>query len=102
MNSTLSFCKFFKKSLKLVLLALVALPMLSKAQNLPNKLEVNRSLPISYPASWGNLRTAASATCPTNPVTLAGQDTLGNAVANGHTFACNTSPFFVYVPIVSG
>lgn len=84
---------------------LLILPTLLKAQSsfrIPAKPEINRSEPISYPANWGNLKTTATATCPTNPVGLAGQDTLGNAVANGHTFACNNTPFFIYVPVVSG
>jgi len=105
MNSTLSFCKSFKRGLRLFLLMLVLLPALLKAQNssrIPDKLEVNRLTPVSYPVSWGNLKTTATATCPTNPVGLAGQDTLGNAVSNGQIFACNNTPFYIYVPIVSG
>ena len=105
MNSTLFFCKSFKRDLKLFILMLVVLPTLIKAQNsfrIPTKPEVNRSEPISYPANWGNLKTTATATCPTSPIGLAGQDTLGNAVTNGQTFPCNTTPFYIYVPIVSG
>src|SRR6185437_12282346 len=105
MNSTLFLCKSLKKGLKLFILILVALPTLLKAQNsfrLPNKPAVNRTLPISYPSSWGNLRTTATPTCPTSPIGLAGLDTLNNAIANGHIFACNTTPFLIYVPVVSG
>ncbi|HKC68978.1 MAG TPA: hypothetical protein VKG26_12160, partial [Bacteroidia bacterium] len=105
MNSILSFCKSLKITLWAIVLILAILPALTKAQNsyrIPGKPEVNHSLPINYSASWGNLKTTATATCPTSPVGLAGQDTLGNAVATGHTFACNNTPFYIYVPVVSG
>ncbi|HWY37932.1 MAG TPA: hypothetical protein VNY73_05200, partial [Bacteroidia bacterium] len=38
-----------------------------------------------------------SSTCPTNPVTLNGQDSAtGTAIANGATHACNSNAFYVY------
>jgi gliding motility-associated-like protein len=103
MNSTLFFCKPFKKGLRLFVLMLVLLPALLKAQNsfrIPNRLEVNNLQPVNYPAFQGNLKTTA--TCPTGPVGLAGQDTLGNTVTNGQVFACNATPFYIYVPSVAG
>lgn len=105
MNLSLSFCKTVFRKAGLFIAILVLFPALAKSQNslrVPSKPIVNSYQPINYPASWGNLKTAATATCPTSPVGLAGQDTLGNTVTNGQTFACNQTPFYIYVPVVSG
>ncbi|MHB8402743.1 MAG: T9SS type B sorting domain-containing protein [Bacteroidia bacterium] len=49
-----------------------------------------------------NPQSVMTATCPTSPVTLAGQDSLGATVTNGQTLSCGAPPFWVYVPTVAG
>jgi gliding motility-associated-like protein len=102
MSLVLSFRKVFKVNFKLIAIILIALPIFGYAQNKP---AVKRMKPVSYPApaSWSNLKTAATSTCPTNPVSMVGQDTLtGNALANGHIFECSKAPFYILPDTVIG
>ncbi|HXU27750.1 MAG TPA: hypothetical protein VN698_11015, partial [Bacteroidia bacterium] len=57
---------------------------------------------MRYKPMVANLKTANTATCPTSPVMLAAQDTLGNTITNGQTFAVGSPSFYVYSPVVSG
>ncbi|HXP51378.1 MAG TPA: hypothetical protein VN922_15585, partial [Bacteroidia bacterium] len=106
MNLMLSYCKVFTKELKSIWVVLVLLPVFGKAQTtkLPQHKPITKQIQASTNqySFGGGLRTAGTATCPTNPVALAGQDTLGNTVSSGQIFKCNATPFYVYVPAVSG
>src|ERR1017187_7687527 len=108
MKSMLFLGNFFGKGLKLIVFLLVISPALLKAQTnrVPNHRPTIRQGNVKT-TSNENLRTnnpqsVMSATCPTSPVTLQGQDTLLNTVANGQTLACGANPFYIFENATTG
>jgi len=95
MKPVVSFCKSLKGSLKLIALVLIIFPALLGAQI--NKIPGHTSF-IRQMDARGNSYTSGkttATTCPTGPIVMAGQDTLGNAITNGQTLACGAIPFYI-------
>ena len=104
MKQLLSFCKHFGKATILVLLVFIISSGL-KAQNRitnPNEFSSRYKDLTQNNNSFDNLKTAATATCPTNPVTLVCQDSTNivngtsTTIANSATLACNYQSLVLY------
>src|ERR1700757_84503 len=79
---------------------LFALLLCIKNVSAQNSMLHNKPLQSFSPSF--NLKTTTTATCPTSPVGLAAQDSLGTTITNGQTFAASSAPFYIYAPIVQG
>ena len=55
---------------------------------------IGKNVESPYTSS-GNLKTAATATCPVNPVAMSASDTSGNVVTNGQNLGCSPIPFVI-------
>src|ERR1035437_8849545 len=95
MKPVVFFCKSLKGSLKLIALVLIVFPALLQAQinKIPGHTSFIRQMDASV-NSYSSGKTTAT-TCPTGPIVMAGQDTLGNAITNGQTLACGSIPFYI-------
>ena len=80
----------------LLLLSFVCIKQINAQNNLLHYKPL-----ISF-SPTANLRTTTTATCPTSPLALAAQDSLGNTITNGQTLAMGSTPFYIYNLIQSG
>ena len=79
----------------LSLLWMISISFTVKSQALPSGSEIRLPLIQKINHSSSNLKTVSTATCPSSPVMLAVQDTLGNTINNGQTLPCGIPSLFI-------
>jgi gliding motility-associated-like protein len=73
---------------------LISIPCFVRAQTQPANLQLSLQKILKKTNTISNLKTVSTATCPSSPVILAVQDSLGNSIGNGQTLTCGSTPLY--------